>query len=154
MEKELSNRIEKVVSMAERVVKRIGKEVLDEEFEYPFELALGAKAQRAVSAVQENADLDDEVLAYLALGAALTEIHYFALIQTPFEIPNVAIAIMRRLGYEEVRDQCEMYLVGVLSRAKPKYVNGVLAPHNIAYVVYVTPSGKTVAFKRVLEVRA
>lgn len=154
MEADLLTRADRVYVTAKQILQRIGKEeYVDEDEEWPFELALGAKVLRAVVAtVQEGADLNDEIVAYLALGAAITEIHYFAKLQVPFEIPDVAIIrVMKRLGYEAVLDRCELYFVDMLSKAKLEDINGILDSLNTIYIVFATPDGKIFAFKKSLK---
>jgi len=153
MEVEVPRRIEKVFDVAKRLAVRFKKEIgLDEEEDYDIELDLGISAQRVVwTAVKEGLDLNDEALAYLALGETVTGLHYFVRLRVPFKIPDAVITIMKRLDYEEVKDCFELRLIDMLSKAELEHVDGVLAPHNTVYLVFATPSG-TVAFKRALEV--
>jgi len=146
---ELPKRIEKVASAAEQIAKRVEKEVgLDEDLEWPLGLTLGLKSQRVVlAAVQEGAHLDDEVLAYLATGAALGEFYNFVALRTPFEIPDVAVRVMKRLKYEFVEDHRELYFIEMLYRAGQRHANGVLSALGMAVVAFVTPSGRIFAFK-------
>jgi len=146
---ELAKRIEKVADKAEQIAKRIEKEVgLDKDLEWPFGLALGLKSQRVVlAAVQEGVQLEDEVLAYLAAGMALGELYNFAVLRVPFEVPDAAIRVMRRLKYELVEDRCESHFIEMLYRVGRRHANGVLSALGMAVVAFVTPSGKIVAFK-------
>jgi len=148
---ELSKRIERVANAAEQIAKRFEKEIgLDEELEWPFGLTLGLKAQRVVLAtVKENVDLDDEILAYLALGATLGEFYNFAKLRVPRALPDAAVRVMKRLGYEFVEDQYELYFVEMLYRAGQRPADGVLSALGTTYVVFITPSDKIFAFKRV-----